>query len=304
MQAIIAALLAAGALSLSLCSAAAQAQTQPEPRPQAEKVRFDSADRPGGKALSLSAIWVRAAAVNGQTRKPTIVAMHSCGGLYSLIRRDKSLMTPRNVAMVRELRNAGYNVLLPDSLTPRGMNSICTESLQQRELSAVVQARDIQGALRWVARQDEADPARIVLLGWGHGGSAVMKALTAAPERGMPQPRAAIAFYPDCTQFAKPHAAYKPAAPLLMLMGEEDDWAPVAPCAALAGKSGKDAQMLKLIAYPDSYHEFDAPGLQVLVRLDVPNRQHPGQGVTLGSNTETRALAYRDMFTFLDEELR
>lgn len=315
MHAIITALLLAGAAGLSLSVPAQAASRQPtqtpaqtpiqataQPRPQAEKIAFNSAEMQGGKPLSLSAIWVRAAAIDNSDRKPTVIALHSCGGLYSIIRGDKSVLTPRSAGMVRELRNAGYNVLLPDSLTPRGKNSICTESLQQRDVSTAQRAGDVQGALRWLAKQDDVDPNRIALLGWSHGGAAVMKALAAPQERGVPRPKAAIAFYPDCAPFAPPRAAYKPSIPLLILMGEEDDWAPVAPCAALAEKAG--AQAIKLNVYPDSYHEFDAPGMPVHVRLDVPNPQHPGQGVTSGGNSEARVQAYRDMFRFLEAELK
>jgi dienelactone hydrolase len=273
------------------------------PRPQAEKVAFNSSDVQGGRPISLSAIWVRAVPITTQVRKPTIVAMHSCGGLYSIIRtgNGNNVLTPRTVAMARELRKAGYNVLLPDSLTPRGKTSICTESLQQRDASTAERARDVQASLRWLATQDDVDPDRIVLLGWAHGGAAVMKALTLPPERGALRAKAAVAFYPNCAQFNNAHVAYKPNAPLLILMGQEDDWAPASACTELSDKTA--SAKLKLNIYPDSYHEFDAPGMPMHVRLDVPNPLHPGQGVTSGTNPETKVQAYHDMFEFLTTEL-
>lgn len=285
---------------------AAQSSTQSPaqaPRPQAEKVAFNSSDMQGSKSLSLSAIWVRAAPITTQVRKPTVIAMHSCGGLYSIIRtgNGNNVLTPRTVAMARELRQAGYNVLLPDSLTPRGKASICTESLQQRGASTAERARDVQAALRWLATQDDVDPDRVALLGWDHGGAAVMQALTMPPERGALRAKAAIAFYPNCAQFTNARAAYKPNAPLLILTGDEDDWAPVAPCTELTQKTA--SQKVTLNVYPDSYHDFDAPGMLMQARLDVPNSLHPGQGVTSASNPETKVLAYRDMLAFLAAEL-
>jgi dienelactone hydrolase len=283
-------------------SQSASAASTP-PRPQAEKVAFNSSDSQGGRPISLSAIWVRAVPITTQVRKPTIVAMHSCGGLYSIIRtgNGNNVLTPRTVAMARELRKAGYNVLLPDSLTPRGKTSICTESLQQRDASTAERARDVQASLRWLATQDDVDPDRIVLLGWAHGGAAVMKALTLSPERGALRAKAAVAFYPNCAQFTNAHVAYKPNAPLLILMGQEDDWAPASACTELSDKTA--SAKLKLNIYPDSYHEFDAPGMPMHVRLDVPNPLHPGQGVTSGTNPETKVQAYHDMFEFLTTEL-
>ncbi|MDB5776294.1 MAG: dienelactone hydrolase [Herbaspirillum sp.] len=321
---IIAALLLTGAAGLSLGNARAQAQTLPKSaantatpaavkpsapaqaapsggRPMAEKISFNSADMQDGKPLRLSAIWVRGAGVNDRVRRPTVIAMHGCGGLYSIIRTDNSLLTPRTSAMVRELRQVGYNTLLPDSLTPRGKHSICTESPQQSEASAAMRTSDIQASLRWLAKQDDVDPTRIVLLGWGQGGSTVMQSLTLTPERNLPLPKAAIAFYPNCGQFTRSRIAYKPALPLLILTGAEDDWTPADQCRTLADKTGPSR--LTLNVYQDSYHEFDAPGMMMLVRLDVPNPQHPGQGVTSGVNTEAKTLAYRDMLRFLDKEL-
>ena len=267
------------------------------PRPQVEKVFFTGADMQGEKPL-LSAIWVRAAPIDkDKPLKPTVIALHTCGGLYSVIQKDKNLITPRTAALARELRNAGYNLLLPDSLTPRGKVSVCTESLQQRDASTAQQARDVQAALRWLARQDDVDPDRIALLGWANGGSAVMKALAAKQPRGGLQIKGGIAFYPSCAQIDS-RVAYKPSAPVLILMGDEDDWAPVTACNALVAKA--DPSMVKLNVYPNSYHEFDAPGMPIHVRMDVPNPLHPGQGVTAGTNTETKAQAHDDMFTFLD----
>ena len=294
---------AAQSSASSTQSPAQSPQPQQAPRPQAEKVAFNSSDMQGGKPLSLSAIWVRAAPITTQVRKPTVIAMHSCGGLYSIIRtgNGKNILTPRTVAMARELRQAGYNVLLPDSLTPRGKASICTESLQQRGASTAERARDVQASLRWLATQDDVDPDRVALLGWDHGGATVMQALTMPPERGALRAKAAIAFYPNCAQFTNTHAAYKPNAPLLILTGDEDDWAPVAPCTELTQKTS--SQKVTLNVYPDSYHDFDAPGMLMQARLDVPNPLHPGQGVTSASNPETKVLAYRDMLAFLAAEL-
>lgn len=287
---------------------AAMARTIAAARPQAEKTSFYSADAAGGKGVRLSAIWVRAAiaAVNDPQRKPTVIVMHSCGGLYSIVQRDKSYMTPRNAMMARELRNAGYNVLLPDSLSARGKRSVCTESLQQREASTAERARDIQGALRWLATQDDVDTDRIALLGWAHGGSAVMKALgnmrSQVRTQKMPLPKAGVAFYPDCAPLAKSALPYKPAAPLLILMGDADDWSPAAACASLT-KVKNGVSPITLNVYADSYHEFDAPGMPIQVRMDVPNPQHPGRGVTSGGNSETAIQAYKDTFQFLDAQL-
>ncbi|MGC8068850.1 dienelactone hydrolase family protein, partial [Salmonella enterica] len=77
---------------------------------------------------------------------------------------------------------------------------------------------------------------------------------------------------------------FKPAAPLLILMGENDDWTPPQACEAIEEKmKGSDTE-IALRLYPDTYHDFDAPGLPVHVRMDVAGVGKRGEGVTSGGN--------------------
>ena len=61
---------------------------------------------------------------------------------------------------------------------------------------------------------------------------------------------------------------------------------------------------LWVTTYPDSHHAFDAPGNKVILRSDVPNGVHPGEGVHVGANPAARAIANEQVRTFLRERLQ
>lgn len=85
-----------------------------------------------------------------------------------------------------------------------------------------------------------------------------------------------VAFYPGCpTKNEDPD--WKPAAPLMILMGEDDDWTPAPPCHELASRFPDE---ITLVAYPGAYHDFDVPNRPVHVRdgaaTAVGGRAHVG----------------------------
>ena len=261
-----------------------------QPVANAERVDFASRD---DAATPLFAWWLPAAASGAQ---PAVIALHGCGGLYG---REGDL-NARHRAMAELLRARGFHVLFPDSLTPRGLRQLCTVPLESRSLRASDRRFDLQAALDWAAARPEVDRHRIVVLGWSHGGSAVLAALGHRPGPMPLQARAAGAFYPGCSPYARTPGSYLPVAPLLILIGELDDWTPAAPCVELAGNSPK----IVVRVMPASHHDFDHPSAPLRVRKDVPNGVRPGAGVTVGSNPEARRAAYAAMLEFLERELR
>jgi dienelactone hydrolase len=116
---------------------------------------------------------------------------------------------------------------------------------------------------------------------------------------------AAVAFYPGCTGRSANVDGFHPYAPLLVLMGEADDWTPAAPCHALAQAVAARGEPMILITYPDTYHDFDNPALRALrVRHEVPNGIHPGAGVTIAPNAAAREDAKRRVAAFLAQALQ
>ena len=253
-----------------------------------QQVRFTSLDgteligwlyRPAGAALP----------------RASVVALHGCGGLYATVGGRKGQINSRHQAMAELLVAQGYAVLMPDSLTPRGVEQICTQRLRERKIDQRERRRDALAALEWVAAQNWSRPGRIAVLGWSHGASAVLAATDAAQaEVAARELRFAlgIAFYPGCSAALK--SGYQPNTRLLLLVGEKDDWTPPAPCIALGKSVDAEVQV-----YPDSYHGFDDPLGTVRLRTDVPNGVYPGRGVHVGSNPQARALAYARVMELL-----
>ena len=235
-----------------------------------------------------------------QVAKGTVIALHGCGGLYATSGVRAGQLNARHQAMADLLVLQGYTAVFPDSLTPRGETELCTQKIGARRIDQTQRRADTLAALAWVAAQPWADPARIALLGWSHGGSAVLSAsdATRADVQGAAvRPAVAVAFYPGCS--AALRAGYRPSAPLVLMLGEKDDWTPPGPCIELGKAVGAEVNV-----YADSYHDFDNPTGQVRLRSDVPNGLKPGQGVHVGPNPAARALAYARLQVLLQQAFK
>jgi dienelactone hydrolase len=218
----------------------------------------------------------------------SVVALHGCGGLYATSGARKGQLNARHQAMADMLLVQGYAVVFPDSLTPRGVTRFCTQKMKDRSISQTERRRDALATLNWVATQPWATPSKIALLGWSHGGSAVLAATDGGHREVAAQEvkaSVAIAFYPGCSVARK--AGYLPNTRLLMLLAAKDDWTPPGPCIELGKSVGAEVHV-----YPDSYHDFDNPVGAVTLRRDEPNGVNPGQGVHAGPNREAREQAY------------
>ena len=245
---------------------------------------FSSLDGTQIKAL----VFHPASSANGQASRGTVIALHGCGGLYATTGSRKGQLNARHQAMADLLVAEGYNAVFPDSLTPRGESELCTQKIGTRKIDQTERRADVLGTLAWVATQPWAQPSRIALLGWSHGGSAVLSATDTmrADVRGQPvKPAVAVAFYPGCAAALK--SGYKPSTTLVLMLGEKDDWTPPAPCVALGQAVSAEVNL-----YADSYHDFDNPVGEVRLRKDVPNGVNPGQGVHVGPNPVAREQAY------------
>ena len=77
-----------------------------------------------------------------------------------------------------------------------------------------------------------------------------------------------------------------PAGPLDILMGEADDWTPIAPCRVLAGSVAG----VRLHGFAGAYHDFDAPET-VRVMRNIPTSQNADHSVHVGGDPAARAAA-------------
>lgn len=239
----------------------------------------------------------------GDGSHPGVVMLHGCGGAYG---KDGQL-NARHAMWGETLAAQGYVALMLDSFTSRGLQQLCTTRFADRTLKESDRVGDAYAALAYLRQLPEVDPHRIAILGWSHGAGVTLETITHRPAAaglggGF---RAAIAFYPGCTSRNKKADGFHPYAPLLLLIGEADDWTPAAPCKALAERVGARGEPMQITTYADTYHDFDNPALRAKrVRADVPNGVNRGAGVTTAPNPLAREDAKLRVKTFLDQHLR
>ena len=262
-----------------------------------ERVRFPSLDEDltGGAATELDA---RLYKPEGDGPFPAVVGMHGCGG-RDFLRRDAPYAYVADWA--QRLVALGYLVLLPDSFRPRGVIEVCTQSPQL--VSAVRhRPRDAYGALAWLRAQPYVQGDRVFLMGWSNGASATLATLRAdnfkdQRERSGGDFRAAVALYPGC--IAQVKSGWSTKTPLLVMIGEADDWTPAEPCHELEQRTKRTAQPVEFVFYPGAYHGFDAPDHKPVTRKDVPRAQANGKGVvTIAADPPAREDAIKRLPEF------
>ncbi|MFN7864509.1 MAG: dienelactone hydrolase family protein [Curvibacter sp.] len=237
-------------------------------------------------------------AAPGPQPRPAVVALHGCNGPYDS-RGELNELQRRYAA---DLNAAGLHVLVLDSFSVRGVREICSLKSSRRPVTLADRRDDVGAALAWLAARPDVDATRLVLLGWSHGAQTVLAALDAgdpAVQARKVHPRAAVAFYPGCSGPQR-SVNYRLQAPLLMLLGEKDDWTPVGPCVELHRRLSPYAPRFELVVYPDSHHAFDI-GLSVRVRDNVGSTA--SGTATVGANPAAREASRTRMLAFLAELL-
>lgn len=216
---------------------------------------------------------------SGPVMVTSVVALHGCGGPW-----------PARDGQWRDLLvTAGHPVLMPDSFGSRGLGSQC--SVRGRTVSPGRERRaDTVAAVEWLRARPNTPAGGVVVMGWSNGGSTV---LAAAAEGVLPRGsvRGFVALYPGCGAYAR-EAGWAPSAPLLIVMGEDDDWTPAAPCRELAARF---PERIKLVLYPGAYHDFDAPGRPVTVRRGLAFTANRDGVAHAGTNPAAREAALRDV---------
>lgn len=278
-----------------------------------ERVTFDSLDRDPatGAPVRITALLFKPPGP-AATRYRAVVALHGCGGMYSTLAARRNDLSGRHQAMAELLANEGYLVLFPDSFRSRGLEEICTIQNRLRTVGQTNRRLDAQGALAYLQARADVAPDRVAVLGWSHGGSAVLATLNthqsvvaAWKNRASSPPyfRAAVAFYPGCIDSLRERVGYAVAMPLTLFVGASDDWTAAQPCIDLAAKLATAGEPVTITVYPDTFHGFDGPSTQGRLRLEVPNGVNPGKGVTVAANPAARADAYAKLKVFLRAEL-
>ena len=276
-------------LGLALFSVAAAAQQHLKIEPLA--------DQPGRPAVD--AYWFPAPeSVSGGQKSPVVIGLHGCSGALD----SRHRLTSRYHEMAIWLNREGYHFLVPESFSSRGLKSICETPNHARTVNEADRRADVYAAAAWLQARTDVDVGRIVVLGWSHGAQTVLHTLDRSAafvaERPLPF-RAAVAYYPGCTAISQ-NPAYALSTPLLLMIGENDDWTPAAPCRALTSRlqqlPAAASAPVEFVSYPDSYHGFDGTAEQR--RRGSVGNSRSGTAM-VGGTPAARAASRERLFAYL-----
>ncbi len=234
---------------------------------------------------------------------PAVILLHGCGGAYT----KAGELNARHTMWSDYLVAQGYVVLILDSFKSRGIRTLCSVRFDQRTLKESDRVGDAYAALDYLRKLPAVDGERIALMGWSHGGGVTLKAMSRSPKLSLNTLggfKAAVAFYPGCTSHNRHAGRFHLTAPLLLLIGEADDWTPAEPCKALSHTVAARGEPMQIVTYPNTFHDFDNPALRgSRLRTDVPNGVKPGAGVTIAPNPQAREDAKTRVTAFLRQHL-
>jgi dienelactone hydrolase len=216
---------------------------------------------------------LRLPAANGPF--PAIILLHGCNGPFNGM-----------PDWAYRLNAWGYAVLMPDSMTPRGVKTVCDPG-EQPKVTPYDRVGDIGAAATWLRTRPEIKPDRIAVLGLSHGGTTAALAVQ-APYIGI-RLRAAVDYYGPCHE-----PRLQGPVPLLVLAGEADDWGdPAARCRAY-GRELRSDQRFEIHTYPGVFHAFDSG----------PKTRTTFSGHVLAYDKVAAEDSFTRVHAFLDREVK
>ena len=217
---------------------------------------------------------------NGREPFPAVILLHGCGGPSEL-----------EAMWAERLRGWGFLAIRVDSFAPRGITRACGGRTGLPE----ERVNDVFDALVYLKTRPDVDQKRIAAIGWSQGGTTLLNALGDRPEDTSTGFRAVIAFYPRCRPAGG--KTWRAKTPLLLLLGELDDWTGAKPCERMATQLSRAGFDVRYRTYPGAHHAFDFPGLQT---RRVPDA-NGGRGATVGYNSAAAADSEVQVRKFLAE---
>ena len=230
---------------------------------------------------------------------PAVVLLHGCEGVSEATR-----------SWARWFREQGYVALIVDSWTPRGLKEACSFTVPDPPNTERLD--DALGALRYLQSMPDVDRAHIGVIGWSNGGvfsvsSVNGPTLERAAARGVALPTpgfaAAIGIYPGgCKSLVNERVIR----PVLILVGDADDWTPAVHCIAMANAMRGRGSDIAVETFPGAYHYFDFEGMTKRVLPEVGNDNKPGGccGATVAYDESAFRTARRRVAEFFGTHLK
>jgi dienelactone hydrolase len=231
-----------------------------------EFVELPGATKPWGEPVRLVGYMTRPA---GPGPFPAVVLLHGCGGFHSNM-----------ISWADRLSRFGYVALAIDSFGPRGLDEDCNGG------GIPYQVPDGYVGLRHLTTRPFVRASHVAVMGFSQGGWSVLAALekNGVEQRSSEKFRAGIALYPLCR-----FSTGLTTVPVLVLIGDADNWTPSADCEAMAAgrtelgapRMPGDRSMIELVIYPGAHHGFDLLDLSL-----APERGVSSHGYRVEYNEE------------------
>jgi dienelactone hydrolase len=213
---------------------------------------------------------------------PAVIVLHDCGGVEE-----------HAIKWARLLVSWGYVAIVPDSFGSRGHGNMCTNV---NTVDAAQRVQDAIGTAEYLATLPYVRRGHIGVVGFSHGGWTIMKGVQDVGRWSSYGIKAAVAVYPLC----HPQDT-RPTVPLLILIGEKDDWMSASFCQT-AVDSAENKSMMTIKVYPGAFHAYD----REIPTVWVPGGQ--GGGGVVPRRLEYDAAAAKDTEvqarSFFDARLR
>jgi dienelactone hydrolase len=238
----------------------------------AETVRFPSVAVGTSPAGPEIAGWLYRPGGTGPF--PAIVLAHPCNGVSA-----------HTDVWGKLIASWGYVVLAPDSFGSRGEKNLCGRGAL---INGNMRVADIAGAIDYLNAQPFVQRGNIGLIGHSHGGWTVMRSVQkdyGLAARGL---RAAVAYYPLC----QPQFDSGVAVPLLILIGDKDDWTPADNCRRLQKAGFARPELVEAVFYPNAYHSFDSKVSDRTLVVADGKSHHLAYDPVGGPDAEARTKAF------------
>lgn len=220
---------------------------------------------------------------------PAMVIMHGCSGVL-----------PAQHEWASWLRERAVVALVIDGFDPRGYSEICTE-LYSTKITPSKRMSDAYGGAKLLASLPFVDRNKIGLMGNSNGGSTTLKAIHKRSQellsKSTPQFAFAIALYPECAgaQGSKVGPSY---APVMILIGEDDDWTLAETCRRGVTKTQTHSIPATIRVYPGASHAFD--GSASVILPNARNKNSPsGFGASVRPSLSATKSARADTEIFM-----
>ena len=218
----------------------------------ATNVQVNSINYYDKKEVSLT---VEVSRIDDLPNTPTVIWLHGCAGLVG----------NQKQSWVKDLNSWGYNTVVIDAFSPRGISSVCKNTFTFPRLQF---GYDAYYVAKWIKSQQWGG-GKIAVIGYSFGGGAILEMVqpnTLKQEFGDIVISAAVAYYPRCQSMG-----FQPGVvPVQFHLAGADEITPPSECVSTAKSSWKGQAIVEY--YKDASHGFDIPRINLMLQTQLGPR--------------------------------